>query len=87
MSTSKRDCPSSRNVSHQPTSSPLSEMLTPSELDRLRRSTQAADAYLMKAFKNHKVDLGVKDDADLDTRADATASDSPSARGGPTAPE
>jgi len=32
-------------------------MLTPSELAKLRRSTQEADAYLAKAFKNHKVDL------------------------------
>lgn len=38
-------------------SPPLAEMLTPSELDRLRRSTQEAETYLKTAFKNHNVNL------------------------------
>lgn len=56
------------------------EMLTPSEIENLRRIAKEQSAYGRIAFKNHKIDLGVKDDADLDTRADATTSDAPPAR-------
>lgn len=66
---------------------PDPEMLTPSELENLRRSTREADAYLAKAFKNHTVDLGVKDDADFDTRTDQATRDTPAARVDPTAQE
>ena len=56
------------------------KLLTPFELENLLRSTREADAYLAKAFKNHTVDLGVKDDAEFDTRAEATERDAPTAR-------
>jgi len=54
---------------------PDCEKLAPSELEGLRRSTREADAYLAKAFKNHAVDLGVKEDGDFDTPAVPVAGD------------
>lgn len=64
-----------------------SKLLTPFELENLLRSTREADAYLAKAFKNHTVDLGVKDDADFDTRADAPPGDASPAGVDPAAQE
>ena len=56
------------------------EMLTPSEIENLRRIAKERSAYGRIAFKNHMVDLGVKDDADLDARAETPTRDAPSAR-------
>ena len=39
-----------------------SEMLTPSELENLKRRAKEHSAYGKKAFKNHKVDLGGADE-------------------------
>lgn len=57
MSTTRIKRPSSAKAKHETNRPPLAEMLTPSELDRLRRSTQEADTYLKTAFKNHNVNL------------------------------
>lgn len=51
------------------------EMLTPSEIESLRRTAKEHSAYGRIAFKNHKVDLGVKDDTDSDASADANERD------------
>jgi len=63
------------------------EMLTPSEIENLRRIAKERSAYGRIAFKNHMVDLGVKDDADLDARAETPTRDAPSARVDPAAQE
>ena len=54
-----------------------SEMLTPSEIESLRRTAKERTAYGRIAFKNHKVDLGVKDDMGPDAGADANERDVP----------
>ena len=59
------------------------EMLTPSEIENLRRIAKEHSAYGRIAFKNHTVDLGVKDNADIDTGAKASERDAPSARSDP----
>lgn len=45
------------------------EMLTPSEIESLRRTAKERSAYGRIAFKNHEVDLGVKDDMGSDSGA------------------
>ena len=52
-----------------------SEMLTPSEIGSLRRTAKEHSAYGRIAFKNHKVDLQVKDDTGSDAGADANERD------------
>ena len=66
---------------------PDPEMLTPAEIENLRRKAKEHSAYGRTAFKNHKIDLGAKDDADFDTRADESTGDAPPARVDPAAQE
>ena len=54
-----------------------SEMLTPSVIESLRRIAKEHSAYGRIAFKNHKVDLGIKDDTGSYSGADANERDSP----------
>ena len=52
-----------------------SEMMTPSEIESLRRTAKKRTAYGRVAFKNHNVDLQVKDDTGFDAVADASERD------------
>ncbi|MCH8491005.1 MAG: hypothetical protein LAT81_13900 [Oceanicaulis sp.] len=46
------------------------DMLTPSELENLRRTAKEHSAFGKTAFKNHKVDLKTGGDDDFDARAE-----------------